>query len=75
MSVHPVKVHPMNGMENESSASNASTGEPPCGDPTCEVCVPPVSRCETCGALIWGCPVPFCSIECAVGDEGPDTQA
>ena len=73
--VHPVKVHPMNGMENESSASNPSTGEPPCGDPTCEVCVPPSSRCETCGALIWGRPVPFCSIECAVGDEVSDTQA
>lgn len=40
----------------------------PCGDPTCEVCVPPSIRCENCGALSWGEPVPYCSVECAEAD-------
>ena len=49
-----------------------STADHRCGDPTCEVCVPPSSACETCGALTWGLTVPYCSSECAIDAERRD---
>lgn len=38
----------------------------PCGDPTCDTCLPPRERCPVCGALHAGGQVPFCSLECAL---------
>ncbi len=60
----------MNGKNGESAEAMAEAGGAVCGDPGCEVCVPPSTRCETCGALIWGQPVPYCSTECAGAGAG-----
>lgn len=41
-----------------------------CGDPTCDACRPPRSRCRTCGALHADGSVPYCSLACAAADGG-----
>ena len=46
-----------------------------CGDANCEVCVPPGSACEVCGALVYGLPAPYCSMECVMAEGAEEGAA
>lgn len=49
-----------------SGADHAAAAPLGCGDPTCDTCHPPRTRCEACGALHSEAEVPFCSLACAL---------